>query len=79
MKGAVEAQVKLSRISFEEGGHSWEFVTGAPVSRGEHIWVLHTHDLKTNAVGQNNDTAFLSAMPLVEVAPGEWVPKVMPK
>ena len=35
MKDAVAADVFLSRISFQEGGHSWEFVTGAPVSRAE--------------------------------------------
>ena len=46
MKDGVAADVFLSRISFQEGGHSWEFVTGAPVSRADRIWVLHQPDFR---------------------------------
>jgi len=76
MKGAVEAHVTFSRISFKEGGHSWEFVTGAPVSRADHLWVLHQPDFKVNATGQNGDTSFIGALPLVQTGSGEWIPSV---
>jgi hypothetical protein len=74
MKGAVEAHVTFSRISFEEGGHSWEFVTGAPVCRGDYIWVLHQPDFKVNAMGHNGDEPFVKTQLLVQTASGEWVP-----
>jgi len=41
MQDAVQAHVDLNRISFEDGGRSYTFLTGAPVTRGKHIWVLH--------------------------------------
>jgi hypothetical protein len=41
MRGAVQASVALNRISFQDGGRSYEFLTGSPVTRSEHIWVLH--------------------------------------
>lgn len=46
MRGAVQAHVELNRISFEDGGRSYVFVTGSPVSRDEHIWVVHEAKLK---------------------------------
>jgi hypothetical protein len=73
MEGAVQAHVMLSRISFEEGGHSWEFVTGAPVSRMKNIWVLHQPDLK----GPHADSASIGTRALVQLQPGVWVPKEM--
>ena len=73
MKEAVAADVFLSRISFKEGGHSWEFVTGAPVSRANRIWVLHQPDFKPT--GPNVDAAFVGMRRLVQTAPNEWVPE----
>ncbi len=75
MKGAVAADVFLSRISFQEGGHSWEFVTGAPVSRANRIWVLHQPNFKpTTRSGQGVDTVFISTQKLVQTEPGVWEP-----
>jgi hypothetical protein len=74
IKGAVEAHVAFSRISFEEGGHSWVFVNGIPVSRAEHIWVLHQPDFKANAMGQNGDGPSFGNQKLVQTASGEWIP-----
>ena len=56
MKGAVEADVAQGRISFEEGGHSWELVSGVPVCRADHVWVLHEPDSKLKIVGPNGTT-----------------------
>jgi hypothetical protein len=46
MRGAVQAHVALNRISFLDGGRSYEFLTGSPVTRSEDIWVLHEADFK---------------------------------
>jgi hypothetical protein len=46
MRGAVQARVDQNRISFEEGARSYAFVTGSPVCRGEHLWVLHEANSK---------------------------------
>jgi hypothetical protein len=76
MKDAVAANVFLSRISFQEGGHSWEFVTGAPVSRSNRVWVLHQPGFKLTA--PNSDVIFVSTRRLVQTASGEWVPNDRP-
>lgn len=70
MKDAVEARVMFSRISFEEGGHSWQFVTGAPVSRAKKIWVLHQPDFKMPGINY----PFVGNMKLVQMQTGVWVP-----
>lgn len=67
MKGAVKADVNLGRVSFNEGGHSWEFVASAPVSREDHIWVLHQRDFK-----MKSQATFADAK-LVQTEPGVWV------
>jgi len=77
MKGAVEAHVDLGQISFEEGGHSWEFVNGVPVCRADHVWVLHQPKLeimrkKIGHVGCGN-------VKLVQTEPGVWEPQEKPK
>lgn len=41
MQGAVQAHVELNRISFQDAGRSYSFLTGSPVTRGKYIWVLH--------------------------------------
>ncbi len=75
MKGAVEAHVALSRLSFEEGGHSWEIVNGVPISRADHLWVLHQSEFKWTAAGQ--DAATFGNQKLVQTAPDVWEPKTM--
>jgi hypothetical protein len=75
MKGAVEAHVAFSRISFEEGGHSWELVSGVPVCRADHVWVLHQPDSKMNTDGH---VAFGNTK-LLQTEPGIWMPEKWPK
>ena len=76
MKGAVEAHVDLGRISFEEGGHSWELVNGVPVCRADHVWVLHQPDLK--AMGKKTDHVSCGNVKLVQTEPGVWEPQEKP-
>jgi hypothetical protein len=66
MRGAVEARVVLNRISFEDGGRAYAFVTGSPVCRSEHLWVVHEAELRTDD-GQH---AGISAGDLKGLAPG---------
>jgi len=77
MKGAVEAHVDLGQISFEEGGHSWEFVNGVPVCRADHVWVLHRPTLKTE--DENFGEAGCGNVKLVQTEPGVWEPQEKPK
>jgi hypothetical protein len=73
MKGAVEAHVAFSRISFEEGGHSWELVNGIPVCRADHLWVLRQPNFKQNVAGNAEHVTFGNPK-LEQITPGEWVP-----
>jgi hypothetical protein len=75
MRGAVEARVALGRISFEEGGHSWEFVNGVPVCRADHIWVLHQPNFRMKIMGQNGDHVAVGDVRLVQAASGVWLPE----
>jgi hypothetical protein len=76
MKGAVKASVVQGRISFEEGGHSWELLSGVPVCRADHIWVLHQPDFKSKAIGPYG--ACCSIPKLVQTEPGLWEPQEKP-
>jgi hypothetical protein len=78
MKGAVQATVVQGRISFEEGGHSWELLSGVPVCRADHIWVLHQPDFKKKAIGPNG-TDCCDNLKLVQTQPGLWEPQEKPK
>lgn len=73
MKGAVKAQVELSRISFKDGGYSWELVSGVPVCRADHLWVLHQPGFKMNNMG--GDHTALGNTKLVQAGPGVWEPQ----
>jgi len=75
MKGAIEAHVAFSRISFEEGGHSWELVNGVPVCRADHVWILHQPDFKMKTDGH---VAFGNTK-LVQTEPGVWTPQEWPR
>lgn len=39
-------KVEVSRISYELDGHKYQLVTGAPVARVDHVWVLHQPQYK---------------------------------
>ena len=68
MHGAVQARVALSRISFEDAGRSYVFVTGSPVARSEHAWVLHEANCKLFGLPEGHP--FVSSGDLRQLAPG---------
>lgn len=72
LKGAVEAQVVLGRVSFEAAGHSWELVSGVPVSRADHLWVLFQPNFRMATMGHH--VVFGNAK-LVQTEPGVWMPQ----
>ena len=39
--GAIEAKVKINQIEFNDNGHTYLLVNGMPVTRSEHVWILH--------------------------------------
>jgi hypothetical protein len=72
MQGAVQARVALNRISFQDGGRSYAFLTGSPVTRGEHIWVLHEANFKPlDLAGEH---AFIGSGELDQLVPGAMIP-----
>jgi hypothetical protein len=54
LEGAVEGQVNLSRVKFEIDGQPYTFLMAAPVSRADHIWVLHDPNYKPSDANQKN-------------------------
>jgi hypothetical protein len=73
MKGAVEAHVATSRLSFEEGGHTWEIANGVPITRADHLWILHQPQFKPAGEAQSGGATF-GNQKLMQTAPGEWEP-----
>ena len=43
---SVEAHAADNRVAFEISGQSYQFVTGAPITREEKIWILHRANAK---------------------------------
>ena len=39
--GAILAKVKFNSVSFESNGQKYILVTGAPIIRGENLWIIH--------------------------------------
>jgi hypothetical protein len=74
MKGAAEAHVVQGRISFKQGGHSWELVSGVPVCRADHIWVLRQPGYKPKGWNPNRPSC-CSSPKLLPAGPGVWVPE----
>jgi len=74
LKGGVEAKVAMGRVSFEDGGHSWEFLSGVPICSADHIWVLRQPDFKLKTAGETGDHVAFGNPKLVQTAQGEWVP-----
>jgi hypothetical protein len=70
MRGAAQATVAMNRITFEEGGRTYLFVTGSPVCRGERLWVMHEVGYKPTG-GQyfNAQHVFVRAGDLHQLAP----------
>lgn len=74
IQDAVEARVDLNRISFEEDGRKFVFLTGAPVTRAQHVWVLHRPNFDPTTFGPDGQHAFISGEALRQQEPGVWVP-----
>ena len=74
MKDAVKGRVSLSRLSFEEGGHAWELVNGVPITRADHLWVLHEPGFKMKFADRKGDHIAFGNTKLQQIASGEWVP-----
>jgi len=74
LQGAVEAKVNLNRISFEENGSQYEFLTGAPITRAQKIWILHQSDFTPSKFGQSGDNPFISGEALRQTDSGTWMP-----
>jgi|KBSMisStaDraftv2_1062788.scaffolds.fasta_scaffold02283_14 hypothetical protein len=55
--GAVEAEVALSRVKFKLNGEPHTFVMATPVTREQHLWVLHDPHYKPS--DPNLDRPFL--------------------
>jgi hypothetical protein len=69
VEGAVKADVKPSRISFADGAHAYTFITGAPVTRDGHIWVLHNAGFK---LSQESASKFFITSLELDKLPSEW-------
>jgi hypothetical protein len=76
MQGAVRARVRLNRISFQDGGRSYAFLTGLPITRGEHIWVLHEANFKPFPAGARG---FIGAGDLTRMVPDAMSTAESPK
>jgi len=69
--GAVEGRVRQSRISFESAGNSYEFLMAVPITRSEHIWILHQRAYKPSrqGTGMPDDHAFGGELALSKLLP----------
>ncbi len=74
IEGAIEANASQNRISFEENGQHFVFVTGAPITRAQHVWVLHRPNFHPGAFDHNGAYPFISLEALREAKPGIWAP-----
>lgn len=62
VQGAVSGKVLLNRISFSVDGNDYVFVTGAPVTRGDQVWVLRDANFKPQNGGEQG---YLACIDLV--------------
>ncbi len=76
MKDAVQANVRLNRISFQLNGRYYLFVTGAPVASNEHVWVLYQPDFKPLSSEQGG---FIGSGLLSQIAPEAILPESQPR
>ncbi len=52
-EGATEGKIRVSQMSFTLEGKSYRVLTGAPISRSEHVWVAHQPDWRPSASEPN--------------------------
>jgi hypothetical protein len=72
MRGAIQAEASVNRVSFDEGGHSYSFLTGSPITRSGKIWVLRVADFKPPS-GPVADHGFISSGDVNLFAPGALI------
>lgn len=75
LKDAIQADVRLNRITFEDSGRRCVLLTGTPITRARHVWVLHQADLDPRKIGPTRDQGSIGSRALVETEPGVWVPR----
>jgi hypothetical protein len=46
LAGGVEGHAENNRLSFRIDGQSYLLLTGAPIARGDQVWILHTANVK---------------------------------
>lgn len=78
LRGGVQAQVNLNRISFNENGRKYELITATPIARSKQVWVLRQPELDPHKMGQSGEYGFIGSRKLTEASPGQWVPADMP-
>jgi hypothetical protein len=68
-EGATEGKIQVSQMSFTMEGKSYLVLTGAPISRSEHVWVLHQPDWRplASALSSSGDHPILGSGNLHEV------------
>jgi hypothetical protein len=66
MKGAVTGQVRLNRVTFTVDGRNCTFLTGAPVTRSDKVWVLFEPDFKRE---EPESKGFIGSGVLAQIAP----------
>jgi hypothetical protein len=78
LKGGIQADVRLNRITFEDNGRRCVLLAGTPITRANHVWVLHQSDLDPRKNGPTADRGIIGSRALVETTPGVWVPRDLP-
>jgi len=61
LEGAVEGQIRQSRVHFEMNGEAYMFLMAAPIARTERIWILHEPNYRPSREmpGAPDDQAFI--------------------
>ncbi len=62
--GAVQGEIRQSRIAFEIGADSYQFLMAAPIARSQNIWVLYQPNYKPSleSPDQSDDQASAGTM-----------------
>lgn len=71
LEGAVEGKVSLSRVKFEIDGEAYTFMMAAPITRADHVWILHDPNYKPSDPNLNN--GFLGAADPEHLANSSYV------
>lgn len=76
MKDGVQGTVHLNRIKFQLNGQHYLLLGGAPISRGEQLWVRYEPNFKP---ASDADHSMIGAAPMNEIAPEAVPQSVMDK